>query len=47
MMWEKDRNLVGNSGVMRALMTGGDAASAAKTGLSDFLAVRQRYLIYR
>jgi uncharacterized protein YbbC (DUF1343 family) len=47
MMWEKDRSLVGNSGVMRALATGGDAVSAAKTGLSDFLAIRQRYLIYR
>jgi uncharacterized protein YbbC (DUF1343 family) len=44
--WEKNRNLIGNSGVMRALASSGDAGAAARTGIEEFLKLRQRYSIY-
>jgi uncharacterized protein YbbC (DUF1343 family) len=46
-VWEKTRNLIGNSGVMHALASGKDAGPAARTGIEEFLKVRERYLIYR
>jgi hypothetical protein len=46
-VWEANRNLIGSSGVMHALASGEDADSAARTGIEEFLRVRQRYLIYR
>lgn len=47
MKWEANRRLLGNDGVVSALMKGGDSVAAAKTGLVDFLVIRQKYLIYR
>jgi uncharacterized protein YbbC (DUF1343 family) len=47
MVWEKNRNLIGNSGVTRALASGADAGGAARTGIEEFLKVRERYLIYQ
>jgi uncharacterized protein YbbC (DUF1343 family) len=46
-VWEKNRNLIGNSGVMRALASGADASAAARTGVEEFLKLRERYLIYQ
>ncbi|HWE53426.1 MAG TPA: exo-beta-N-acetylmuramidase NamZ domain-containing protein [Bryobacteraceae bacterium] len=46
MHWDKNRVLIGNGGVMRALMAGGDALAAANAGYTDFLTTRQKYLIY-
>jgi uncharacterized protein YbbC (DUF1343 family)/CubicO group peptidase (beta-lactamase class C family) len=46
MTWDKNRPLIGNSSVMRALTTSGDAVAAASTGTGEFLAMRQKYLIY-
>jgi uncharacterized protein YbbC (DUF1343 family) len=46
MVWENNRHLIGNSGVMRALASGKDAGPAARTGIEEFLKVRERYLIY-
>jgi uncharacterized protein YbbC (DUF1343 family)/CubicO group peptidase (beta-lactamase class C family) len=46
MMWEKDRGLMGNSGVMRTLASGEDALAASRMGITEFLAIRQKYLIY-
>jgi len=40
-------NLIGNSGVMRALVTGTDAGLAANAGIQRFLELRRKYLIYR
>lgn len=42
-----NRNLIGNSAVMRVLAAGGDAGPAADAGIQTFLLLRQRYLIYR
>jgi uncharacterized protein YbbC (DUF1343 family) len=42
-----NRNLIGNSTVMRVLAAGGDAAPAADAGIQKFLLLRQRYLLYR
>jgi uncharacterized protein YbbC (DUF1343 family)/CubicO group peptidase (beta-lactamase class C family) len=44
---ESNRNLIGNSGVMRALETGADAGPAADAGIQRFLELRQKYLLYR
>jgi uncharacterized protein YbbC (DUF1343 family) len=46
-VWETNRSLIGNSGVMRAVASGEDTGSAARTGIEEFLKVRERYLIYR
>jgi len=46
-VWEKDRDLIGNGAVVRALTSGGDAIGAARSGFADFLIKRQKYLIYR
>jgi uncharacterized protein YbbC (DUF1343 family) len=46
-VWETNRNLIGNQGVIRALNAKEDAGSVARTGIDDFLKLRQRYLIYR
>ncbi len=45
-VWEKNRNLIGNSGVMHALASGADAGPAGRAGIGEFLKVRERYLIY-
>jgi uncharacterized protein YbbC (DUF1343 family) len=45
-VWEKNRNLIGNSGVMHALASGADAGPAGRAGIGEFLRVRERYLIY-
>jgi uncharacterized protein YbbC (DUF1343 family) len=42
-----NRNLIGNSGVMRALAAGSDPGPAANAGMEAFLEVRRKYLIYR
>ena len=47
MTWDKNRPLIGNNGVMRALMAGGDAVAAANAGTAEFQAIRQKYLIYK
>jgi uncharacterized protein YbbC (DUF1343 family) len=47
MTWEKNRALIGNTAVIRALETGGDAVAAASAGYGDFLSQRQKYLIYQ
>ena len=47
MDWEVNRKLIGNSGVIAALFAGTDTAAAARVGMDEFLAVRQKYLIYR
>jgi uncharacterized protein YbbC (DUF1343 family)/CubicO group peptidase (beta-lactamase class C family) len=44
---EVNKDLIGNSGVMAALAGKGDAFPAARTGLQEFLALRQKYLIYQ
>ncbi len=44
---DSNRNLIGNSTVMRVLAAGGDAGPAADAGIQKFLLLRQRYLIYR
>jgi len=44
---DSNRNLIGNSGVMRVLAAGGDAGPAADAGLQKFLLLRQKYLVYR
>ena len=42
-----NKDLIGNGGVMHTLATGGDATTAAGSGLQKFLEVRQKYLLYR
>jgi uncharacterized protein YbbC (DUF1343 family) len=44
---DSNKNLIGNSGVMRAIATGADAGPAADRGIQQFLLVRQKYLLYR
>jgi uncharacterized protein YbbC (DUF1343 family) len=44
---QSDRNLIGNSGVIRALATGADAEPAADAGIPSFLELRRKYLLYR
>jgi uncharacterized protein YbbC (DUF1343 family) len=44
---DSNRNLIGNSSVMRVLAAGGDAGPAADAGIQKFLLLRQKYLIYR
>jgi uncharacterized protein YbbC (DUF1343 family) len=46
-VWEANRSLIGSNGVLRALATHNDAGSVARTGIGEFLKLRQRYLIYR
>ena len=42
-----NRNLIGNSGVMRALGSGGRyRLSAANANLKEFLELRQKFLLY-
>jgi uncharacterized protein YbbC (DUF1343 family) len=43
---ESNKNLIGNSGVMRAVATGADAGPAADAGIQPFLELRQKYLLY-
>jgi uncharacterized protein YbbC (DUF1343 family) len=45
--WEVNRKLIGNAGVIAALAAGSDPVAASKVGLTEFLAIRQKYLIYR
>ena len=44
---EKNRNLIGNSAVMRAVAEGKDPAPAANAGIQQFLELRRKYLLYR
>jgi uncharacterized protein YbbC (DUF1343 family) len=44
---EKNRNLIGNSGVMRALAEGNDPAPPANASIQQFLELRHKYLLYR
>lgn len=44
---ESNKYLIGNSAVMRALGSGGDAGSAADAGIQQFLALRRKYLLYQ
>ena len=43
---EENRNLIGNSGVMRALASGTDPLPAANANLKEFLELRQKFLLY-
>jgi uncharacterized protein YbbC (DUF1343 family) len=43
---ETNRNLIGNSEVMKELATGGDATVAANLKLQAFLELRQKFLLY-
>jgi uncharacterized protein YbbC (DUF1343 family) len=42
-----NKDLIGSSGVMRALATAGDTTLATGSGMQRFLEVRQKYLLYR
>jgi uncharacterized protein YbbC (DUF1343 family) len=44
--FEKNRNLIGNGDVIRALSTGGDALAAASAELQQFQALRRKFLLY-
>ncbi len=41
-----NRNLIGNSGVLRALGSGGDTSFAANANLKEFLESRRKFLLY-
>ena len=45
--WEANRNLIGSSGVISALIPRENTDPASQAGIQQFLAVRQKYLIYR
>jgi uncharacterized protein YbbC (DUF1343 family) len=45
--FEVNRDLIGNSIVMRALASGGDPSLGANANLKEFLELRQRFLLYR
>ena len=42
-----NKDLIGSSGVMRALATAGDTTLATGSGMQRFLELRQKYLLYR
>jgi uncharacterized protein YbbC (DUF1343 family) len=44
---EVNRDLIGNSGVMRALESGADPSPAANANLKEFLELRQKVLLYQ
>lgn len=44
---ELNGDLVGNTEVIRALASGGDASEAASRGIQEFLAMRQKFLLYQ
>ncbi len=46
-VWEKNAKLIGNAAVMAALAGGKAITEAANAGLDQFLATRERYIIYR
>jgi hypothetical protein len=46
-VWETNRKLIGSESVLHALATRGDPATAAQSGLSQFLETRRKYLLYR
>jgi uncharacterized protein YbbC (DUF1343 family) len=46
-VWETNRKLIGSESVLHALAARGDPAAAARSGLSQFLETRQKYLFYR
>jgi uncharacterized protein YbbC (DUF1343 family)/CubicO group peptidase (beta-lactamase class C family) len=43
---EVNRNLIGNSAVMRALESGADPSSASNANLKEFLELRRKFLLY-
>ncbi len=45
--WTVNRKLIGSSGVVKALSAGQDASQPANTGVTEFLAIRSKYLIYQ
>jgi uncharacterized protein YbbC (DUF1343 family)/CubicO group peptidase (beta-lactamase class C family) len=45
-VWDVNRNLIGNSIVIRTLASGGDPYLAANANLKEFLESRQRFLLY-
>ncbi len=45
--WAANKKLIGNQTVIEALQGGGDAVAAAEKGMREFLAVRQKYLLYQ
>ncbi len=45
--WEVNAKLIGNAGAIEALVAGKDALSPSEKGLAEFLAVRDKYLLYR
>jgi uncharacterized protein YbbC (DUF1343 family)/CubicO group peptidase (beta-lactamase class C family) len=47
MDWEANRKLIGNGGVIAALSGAGDPVAASEAGMAEFMALRQKYLIYR
>jgi uncharacterized protein YbbC (DUF1343 family) len=46
-VWGTGRSLIGNSGVIGTLASGGDTSEAAHKGLPEFQQIRQKYLLYR
>jgi uncharacterized protein YbbC (DUF1343 family) len=45
--FDVNRNLIGNSGVMRALASGADPSPAANAKLKEFLDLREKFLLYQ
>jgi uncharacterized protein YbbC (DUF1343 family)/CubicO group peptidase (beta-lactamase class C family) len=45
--WSKNRDLIGNGEVLRALESGGDVLAATGGGIAEFTKTREKYLIYR
>ncbi len=45
--WEKNRSLIGSRAVLKALTSSGNVLAAAEGGRAEFLALREKYLIYR
>jgi uncharacterized protein YbbC (DUF1343 family)/CubicO group peptidase (beta-lactamase class C family) len=44
--WEVNRDLIGNSGVMRALARGEDVSPAANAKVQEFVELRRKFLLY-
>jgi uncharacterized protein YbbC (DUF1343 family) len=46
MGWDVNKDLIGNSKVIHALASGEDVSLAATAGLTEFLELRQKFLLY-
>jgi hypothetical protein len=45
--WEANRKLIGSGAVMSALSAGADPLGASAAGIAEFMAIRDKYLLYR